>query len=81
MSCDPVRKVRLLYGNYSTGLLFLYPTALRIMEKYGTRAVIKFTPELVRVTTLLVLRANCGVLLAVHIDAVVELLTVHPYAL
>ena len=49
------------------------------MEKYRTWSIIKPTPELVCVTTVLILCAYC-LLLAVHVNAVVQLLAIHPDA-
>ena len=75
-----ISQVRFLYWNYSTRLLFLYTTAFWIMEKYRGRSILKPALELVCVPAAFLLCRRC-VLLAVHVDAVVQLLSVHPYAL
>ena len=75
-----ISQVWFLYWYYSTRLLFLYTTAFWIMEKYCTWTIVKSALELVSVPTAFLLGCGC-VLLAVHVNAVVQLLPVHPYAL
>lgn len=76
-----VQQIGLLYGHNSIRLYFLNPTTFRIIEKHRPRPILKSTSQLVRIIGILVLRSSCCLLLAVHINAIIHLLPVHPYAL
>lgn len=80
VTAQTICKIWLLYWNYSAGLLSLYTTTFRIMEKYCAWTILVSALELVCTRWPLLLCADCCVLFAVHVYAVVELFVTHPHA-
>ena len=76
-----IQQIRLFYRYNPIRLYFLNRTAFRIIEKHRPRPIFKPTFQLVRIIGILVFSSSCCLLLAVHINAIVQLLAVHPYAL
>lgn len=81
MTGDLVGEVGFLYGDYPGGGGFLYAAAFGVVEEYCARAVVEAALESPGGGSAFLLAGYGRVLLAVHVDAVVQLLVVHPDAL